>query len=362
MAAPSGRTVRRRPVVPSAAVVQMVAAPVAREVGQRFLPQGQPVLAPAAVAAAVVAQLVPVAFAARQPVARRALVGAWPLVAAGTDRVVPVSWSGSTGFAARTVGAVPVFRQQPPLQQRELPAAVLWRRAVPVIPASNQGHADVAPANPVGSVVLPAGKPVDAEVAEVAAPSGVVPLLVRPGRGPLAQVPAQRAAVPVGAAPLVVVRTAAAVVVPVVVAVEIVVVAASLPASWAAAVEADAEPAIPFASRSVRRIPSSSLVGLVLAVPGRLPRGLAASAACAVRRSAEQRGRPGVVLSAHPGRAAEAAARLVLARRRPLARRLPERSWVVAAGRLARMGAHLQAAGAVRAREAAVVEDRWAFL
>lgn len=355
MAAPSGRTVRRRPVVPSAAVVRMVAAPAARAVGQRFLPQGQPVLAPAAVAV-VVAQLVPVAFAARQPVARRALVGAWPLVAAGTDRVGPVSWSESTGFAARTVGAVPVFRQEPPLQQRELPAAVLWRRAVPVIPASNQGHADVAPANPVGSVVLPAGKPVDAEVAEVAAPSGVVPLLVRPGRGPLAQVPAQRAAVPVGAAPVVVVRTAAAVVVPVVVAVEIVVVAASLPASWAAAVEADAEPAIPFASRSVRRIPSSSLVGLVLAVPGRSPRGLAASAACAVRRSAEQRGRPEVVLPAHPGRAAEAAARLVLARR------LPERSWVVAAGRLARMGAQLQAAGAVRAREAAVVEDRWAFL
>lgn len=41
-----------------------------------FLPRGQLVLAPAAVASVLVAQLVPVAFAARQPVARRALVGA----------------------------------------------------------------------------------------------------------------------------------------------------------------------------------------------------------------------------------------------------------------------------------------------
>lgn len=207
------------------------------------------------------------------------------MVAAGTDLVVLVSWSGSTGFATRMVIAVAAFRWEP--TERELRAAVLWLRAVPVTPASNREHADVAPVALVGSVVPPVGKLADGEVAEVAESSAAVPRLVR---GQPVRLLVQPPAAPVGAARVVVPAAAAVVapvapVAPVVVAVEIVV-AASRRASWAAVVEVDAEPAIPFASRSVHLILSSSLVGLVLAVPGRLPCGLAASAACSVRRSA----------------------------------------------------------------------------
>lgn len=263
--------------------------------------------------------------------------------------------------------AAEAFRWERP--ELELRAAVLWPRAVPVTPASSQGHADVAPVALVGSVVLPAETLADAEEVAAAGSSAAVARLVRPRRGQPARVLVQPPAAPVGAARVTVPTAAAvvaAVVAPVVVAVEIVV-AACRRASWAAVVEVDAEPAIPFASRSVRLILSSSLVGLVLAVPGRPRCGRAASAACAVRRSAAlRRGQP-VVVPAHPGRAAGAAARLVLAPTTPWAAlRLPERNSVAAAVRLV-AGAQLQALmsrvwAAVSARVAAVVAGRWAFL